>query len=471
MGISGNEKYHEENWIFTKVRKMKNNYEIDMVNGGILKKMLIFTIPLMCSSILQLLFNAADIVVVGRFAGDNSLAAVGSNGALINLMTNVFMGLSIGGNVMAARDYGSGNQEELSRTVHTAMLLSLISGVILTVVGVIFAPQLLLVMKTPENILPLAALYLRIYFVGMTAMMIYNFGSALLRSIGDTKRPLYYLMAAGVINVILNLIFVIPLKMDVAGVALATVMSQCISAFLVLRCMMREQGGIRLIPSKLHIHKDKFLQIVRIGLPAGFQGVVFSLSNVVIQSSVNIFGEVVVAGNSAAMNLEGFVYVAMNAFHQAAVSFTSQNVGAGKRERIGRILIEAEACVIVTGVVFGWTMWAFGRTLLGIYSSSENVIEAGMVRLTIILLTYALCGMMDVAVGVLRGMGYALSPMVISLIGACGLRLVWIATVFQIPRFHQIATVYVSYPITWIVTLTAQLGLYIYARRKDGREK
>ena len=441
-------------------------YEIDMVNGPILKKMLLFTIPLMFSSILQLLFNAADIVVVGRFAGDNSLAAVGCNGALINLMTNVFLGLSVGGNVLAARDYGAGDEEELSKTVHTAMLLGIISGLVLTVAGVIFAPQLLELMQTPENVLPLAALYLRIYFLGMTAMMVYNFGSALLRSIGDTKRPLYYLVAAGVINVILNLVFVIAFRMDVAGVGLATVISQCVSAVLVVRCMMREQGGIRLIPRRLHIYKDKLIQIVQVGLPAGFQGAVFSLSNVVIQSSVNLFGEMVVAGNSAAMNLEGFVYVSMNAFHQAAISFTSQNVGAGRRERIGKILLTAEGCVIVTGLLFGWVMYGFGRPLLHIYSNSSHVIDAGMVRMRIILLPYALCGMMDVVVGVLRGMGYSVGPMIMSLIGACGLRLVWIATVFQIPQFHNISTVYVSYPITWAITLVAQLLLYVYASKK-----
>lgn len=441
-------------------------YEIDMVNGPILKKMLLFTIPLMFSSILQLLFNAADIVVVGRFAGDNSLAAVGCNGALINLMTNVFLGLSVGGNVLAARDYGAGNEEELSKTVHTAMLLGIISGIILTIAGVIFAPQLLEFMQTPENVLPLAALYLRIYFLGMTAMMVYNFGSALLRSIGDTKRPLYYLVAAGVINVILNLIFVIVFRMDVAGVGLATVISQCVSAALVVRCMMREQGGIRLEFGKLHIYRDKLLQIIQVGLPAGFQGAVFSLSNVVIQSSVNLFGETVVAGNSAAMNLEGFVYVSMNAFHQAAISFTSQNVGAGRRDRIRKILLIAEGCVIVTGVLFGWTMYAFGRPLLHIYSSSETVADAGMVRMQIILLTYALCGMMDVVVGVLRGMGYSVGPMIMSLVGACGLRLVWIATVFRIPQFHRISTVYLSYPITWVITFIAQLALYFYASKK-----
>lgn len=445
---------------------MEKKYEIDMVNGPILKKMLLFTVPLICSSVLQLLFNAADIVVVGRYAGDNSLAAVGSNGALINLMTNVFIGLSVGANVLAARDYGSGSEKELSKTVHTAMLLSILCGVFLTILGVIFAPRLLLLMKVPENILPLAALYLRIYFLGMTAMMIYNFGSALLRSIGDTKRPLYYLIIAGVINVILNLFFVIQLQMDVAGVALATVISQCISAVLVIRCMMKEQGGIQLELSKLHINKAKLWQIVRVGLPAGVQGSIFSLSNVAIQSSINLFGEIVVAGNSAAMNLEGFVYVAMNSFYQAAVSFTSQNMGAGRQDRVPKILRTALVCVVVTGIVTGWTMYGFGNPLMSIYSSNPTVIEAGLGRMRVIMLTYFLCGIMDVIVGVLRGMGNSVTPMFVSLMGACGLRLIWLATVFQIPRFHQVGTVYLSYPITWIVTLTAQFVLYLYMRSK-----
>ncbi|MDD6038001.1 MAG: MATE family efflux transporter [bacterium] len=445
---------------------MEKKYEIDMVNGPILKKMLLFTVPLICSSVLQLLFNAADIVVVGRYAGDNSLAAVGSNGSLINLMTNVFIGLSVGANVLAARDYGSGNEKELRKTVHTAMLLSLLCGVFLTILGVIFAPRLLLLMKAPANILPLAALYLRIYFLGMTAMMLYNFGSALLRSIGDTKRPLYYLIIAGVINVILNLFFVIQLQMDVAGVALATVISQFISAVLVIRCMMKEQGGIQLELSKLHIDKAKLWQIVRVGLPAGVQGSIFSLSNVAIQSSINLFGETVVAGNSAAMNLEGFVYVAMNSFYQAAVSFTSQNMGAGRRDRVPRILRTALVCVIVTGIVTGWTMYGFGKSLMSIYSGNPTVIDAGLGRMRVIMLTYFLCGIMDVIVGVLRGMGNSVTPMFVSLMGACGLRLIWLATVFQIPRFHQVGTVYLSYPITWIVTLTAQFVLYLYMRSK-----
>ncbi len=301
---------------------ISSKYELDMCSGSILKKMLIFTLPLMLSSVLQLVFNAADVIIVGRFAGDNSLAAVGSNAALINLLTNLFIGLSIGANVIAARHYGADETKELSKTVHTSMLIGAVSGVFLTVIGVCFAKQLLELMKTPEEVLALAADYLRIYFLGMPSLMLYNFGSALLRSVGDTKRPLFYLSAAGVINIILNLIFVVLFKLDVVGVAIATVVSETVSAVLIIRCLMHETGGIRLMLSELKLDKKKAAAIMRLGLPAGLQGVIFSLSNVVIQSSVNLFGATVVAGNSAAQNLESFVYVAMNSFYQSAISFT-----------------------------------------------------------------------------------------------------------------------------------------------------
>ena len=307
------------------LRTKAKQYEMDMCSGPILRKMLMFALPLMLSSILQLLFNAADIVVVGKFAGDNSLAAVGSNTALINLLTNLFIGLSIGANVVAARSYGAKTWDDLRDTVHTSMLLSMISGGLLMVLGVIGARQMLIWMQTPEEVLPLATTYLRIYFLGMASTMVYNFGSALLRAVGDTKRPLYFLLCAGVINVVLNLIFVVGFHLDVMGVAIATVISETVSALLVLRCLMKESGGIHLELRALHIHRKKMIQILRIGLPAGFQGVVFALSNVVIQSSVNIFGNIVVAGNSAAANLEGFVYMAMNAFYQTTLSFVSQN--------------------------------------------------------------------------------------------------------------------------------------------------
>ena len=449
----------------SKVKSVKK-YEMDMCSGSILKKMLLFSLPLMCSSILQLLFNAADIIVVGNFAGDNSLAAVGANTALINLMVNFFMGFSVGANVLVAGYYGAKREEDLSKTIHTAIMLSIYSGIILTAVGVLFARQLIIMMQTPEEVVELASVYLRIYFCGMTATMLYNFGSAILRAIGDTKRPLYYLLFSGIINVALNLIFVIPLKMDVAGVALATVISQCISAFLVIRCMIKEKGSIHLDVKKLGIDRDKFLRILQIGLPASFQGIVFSLSNVVIQSSVNSFGKIAVAGNSAAANIEGFVYVAMNAFHQSAISFTSQNIGAAKYERVNRILYTAEGCVIVVGLLLGNLASLLGRPLLGLYTSSAEVINSGLKRLNVICSTYALCGMMDVIVGSLRGMGYSVVPMIVSLIGACGLRLVWIFTGFQMEPFHSLTGLYITYPVSWFITFAAHSVCFIVIRKK-----
>lgn len=444
----------------------QKKYEMDMCSGSILKKMLMFTLPLMLSSILQLLFNAADIVVVGRFAGDNSLAAVGSTTALINLLTNLFVGLSIGANVTAARNYGGKREDALSRTVHTAVTISIISGVILTVIGVVGTKEMLRLMSTPDEIIDLAADYLRIYFAGITATTIYNFGSALLRAIGDTKRPLYYLLAAGAVNVVLNLLFVIVFKMDVSGVALATIISESLSAFLVIRCLMRETGAIKLELKKLRVHKAELISIIRIGLPAGFQGIVFALSNVVIQSSVNLFGNIVVAGNSAAANIEGFVYMAMNSFYQATLSFMSQNFGAGEYKRLNKILACGELCVVAVGLVLGNAAVLFGNQLLRIYTDSPEVIAAGMVRLHYISKVYFLCGIMDVLVGALRGIGYSVLPMVVSLLGACGLRLLWIATVFQIPQFHKVEVVYLSYAITWIITAGVHFLCYVIVRKK-----
>lgn len=449
----------------------KKSYKIDMCHGPILKKMLIFTIPLMCSSILQLLFNAADIVVVGHFAGNNSLAAVGSNTALIGLLTNLFLGLSIGSNVLVARYFGAKKSKELQNTVQTSILLSIISGALLTIIGVVGAKQILIWMQTPEEVLGLATLYLRIYFLGMIATMLYNFGSAILRAVGDTKRPLYFLSIAGVINIILNLIFVVGFNLDVAGVAIATVISQCVSAVLVTLCLIHEEGAIKLDIRKLHINKEVFIDILKIGLPAGFQGILFSLSNVIIQSSINSFGATIMAGNSAAANVEQFVYVSMNAFHQATISFTSQNMGSKDYKRIKQILFKGQLCVITVGVVFGNLVTLSGHVLLGIYSSSEEVIQAGMIRLGIVSRTYALCGIMDVMVGALRGIGYSILPMIVSLIGACGLRLVWIATVFQIDEFHTIQTVYASYPITWIITSLVHMLCFALAMKKLTKEK
>jgi len=444
----------------------KPAYTIDMCSGPLLPKMLLFAVPLILSSLLQLLFNAADLVVVSRFAGDNAMAAVGANTSLINLLVNLFMGLSVGANVQAARERGAGAREELSRTVHTAMTLSLVSGVVLIFVGLLGARKILILMDAPANILDQAVLYLRIYFLGMPATMAYNFGAALLRSVGDTRRPLVYLSIAGVVNVILNLILVIVFHLDVAGVAIATVASQIISAVLVVRCMMQDEGDIHLELLQLRVHRDKLKSILRVGLPAGMQSTLFSLSNVAIQSSVNGFGEVIVAGNSAAVNLEGFIYCIVNAMHQTTLSFTGQNMGAGKQERVPRILGTALGCMVVAAAIIAAVCGLWGEALLGIYSDTPEVISAGLVRLRLLSATYLLCGIMDILVGSLRGMGQSVIPMIVSLVGVCGIRLGWIATIFQIPAYHSILTIYVSYPVSWTVTMLAHLTCWAIVTRR-----
>lgn len=441
-------------------------YEIDMCSGPILPKLLQFALPLMCSSILQLLFNAADIIVVGRFAGDNALAAVGSNASIINLLCNLFIGLSVGANILAARQYGAGDREGLHQTVHTSILLSLLSGALLAVVGISGARAILLLMQSPPGVRELATLYLRIYFLGMPATMLYNFGAALLRAVGDTRRPMYYLLCAGVVNVILNLFFVIVCSMSVAGVAAATVISQCISAGLVLRCMVKESGAVHLELRQLRIWPIRLKQILQVGLPAGVQGILFALSNVVIQSSVNSFGEIVVAGSAASSNIEAFVYTSMNAFYQANLSFTSQNFGGGQYRRIWPILLRAEACVIVVGAVMGNLAVLFGQQLLSIYTGSPAVIAAGIERLSILCATYALCGMMDVIVGSIRGIGYSVMPMLVSLIGVCGIRILVISTLFRLPAFHTIQAVYWTYPISWSLTVLAHLCCFLWAMHR-----
>lgn len=441
-------------------------YTMDMTEGPVLTKILMFSIPLMFSSVLQILFNAADIVVVGKFVGDTALAAVGSNSALINLVTNLFIGLSIGANVIVARYFGGKQDENTSIAVHTSIALGFISGIILTLIGIIGAPFFLRIMLTPEDVLPQAVLYLRILFAGITSMMLYNFGSAVLRAVGDTKRPLYFLLLAGIINVILNLFFVIVLKMSVAGVALATILSQALSCVLVLWCLTKEDSAIKLNFRKIRINKIKFIQILKIGLPAGFQGVVFALSNTVIQSSVNSFGSVVMAGSAAAQNIEGIVYFAMNSFYQASITFTSQCYGAKKFARINRVLAMSLLCVVAAGLICGHGLLFSGYRILGIFSSNSQVIVAGMNRLSVILSTYFLCGIMDVLVGALRGIGYSVLPMVVSLVGSCLLRLLWLATVFQMERFHTTTTVYLSYPVSWAITLSVHAVCFAVLRRK-----
>lgn len=446
----------------------KRSYEVDMCRGPLLGKILIFAFPLMLSGILQLLFNAADIVVVGRFASSQALAAVGSTGALINLIINVFIGLSVGANVLVARYYGAGEKEQVSQAVHTSVLLSLLCGVVLIAVGVLLARPLLELMGTPDDVIDMSATYMRIYFCGMPVVMLYNFGAAILRSVGDTKRPLYFLIVAGLINVVLNLFFVIVCGMDVDGVALATVISQVVSAGLILLCLMRMEGPCHLDLHKLHIYKDKMWQIVRVGLPAGLQGCIFSISNVLIQSSVNSFGSVAMAGNTAASNIEGFVYNGMNAIYQTALSFTSQNYGARQYHRISRVMRLCLALVTAVGLGLGLTAVLFHNQLLGIYSSDPQVIAYGTMRMRFVATLYFLCGIMDVMVGVMRGMGYSILPMIVSLTGACGLRILWIFTLFAANR--TLSMLYVSYPVSWFITALAHLGCYFWVRRKMPRE-
>ena len=350
------------------MRRQSKGYEIDMCNGTLANKILLFALPLMASSLLQLLFNAADVVVVGQFCGKASLAAVGSNTALINLLVNLFVGLSVGANVVVAQDLGAGRKAEANRAVHTSILLAMISGVVLMIFGVIMARQMLEWMSSPENVIGLASVYLRIYFIGMPATMVYNFGSAILRAKGDTQRPLYFLLAAGVLNVVLNLFFVIVCRLDVAGVAMATSISQYVSAWLILRCLMREHGALHLNLHRMHLNKRVIGRIFQVGLPAGFQGVIFSLSNVVIQSSINSFGDTVMAGSAAAQNIEGFVYAAMNAFYQSALTFSGQNYGAGKCDRVDKVALYCQGFVILTGLILGNLAFFFGSQLLGIYA-------------------------------------------------------------------------------------------------------
>lgn len=443
--------------------KVENKYEMDMCSGALLPKILLYSLPLILSGILQLLFNAADVVVVGRFAGNDALAAVGSTSALINLLVNVFIGLSVGTNVMVARFYGAGQKKELEEMVHTAILTSLVSGVVLIFVGLFLSRPALQLMDTPDNVIDQSVLYIRIFFVGMPAMMLYNFGSAVLRAVGDTRRPLYFLLIAGVINVILNLIFVIPLSMGVAGVALATIISQAISAILVLICLMRTKSDYQVSLRKLRIEKDKMLKMIQIGLPAGLQGALFSISNVLIQSSVNSFGSIAMAGNTAAQNLEGFVYTSMNSLHQTCISFTGQNYGAKQYKRIGKILLICQGCVIAVGLIMGNGVYLAGDVLLRLYSPDAEVIAYGRLRLLYICTTYALCGMMDVMVGSLRGMGYSIMPMLVSLTGACLFRIIWIMTVFQ--AYHSLEVLYVSYPISWALTFAVHLLCFLAVYR------
>ena len=433
----------------------------DLTEGPLLKGLIAYTVPIVLTGVLQLLFNAADLVVVGRFCGSISVAAVGACGAVINLLVNLFIGLSVGAGVTVAHGIGAGKDEDVRRTVHTAIPLATICGAFLTVVGIVGARWILSLMGTPDNVIGLSATYMRIYFSGIIASTLYNFGGAILRAAGDTKSPLYFLTAAGFVNVLLNLFFVIVLRMDVAGVALATALSQVMSAALVVWALMRREDACKLRLREMHIYGRQLMKIVRIGFPAGIQGSLFSISNVIIQSSVNSFGSIVMSGNAAAQNIEGFVYISMNSVSQSALNYAGQNHGAGRFDRIRKIMLACLALAFGAGVSLGGLSVLLARPLLSIYiTDSDEAIKYGVIRLMFICLPYFLCGIMDVATGMLRGIGSSIAPMFITVAGVCGFRMLWIYTVFQIPKYHTLEILYSSYMISWSATFLIETVVF-----------
>lgn len=447
----------------------KDKKNINMTEGPLLKNIIIYSVPIILTGLLQLLFNAADLVVVGRFSGSVSVAAVGACGAIINLIVNLFIGISVGTGVTVAHAIGAKNNKEIHNSVHTAIPTALVSGLIVTVIGMVFCGYFLEMMNTPKDVLPLSTVYMRIYFAGTIFMMVYNFAASILRAAGDTKSPLIFLSIAGVLNVLLNLVFVIVFDMNVAGVALATTISQALSAVLVVWALMKRTDACRLYLDKLRFYKPQLLKIIRIGLPAGIQSSLFSISNVIIQSSINTFGKVLMSGNAAAGNLEGFVYVILNAFHQSALNFIGQNAGANLYKRVKKILWICLGCVTGIGLVVTTALYLMGPSLLSIYiTDSAKAIEWGMLRLSCLCLPYCLCGMMDVSTGALRGMGTSVAPMIISVLGVCGIRIGWIYTIFQIERFHTPQCLYYSYAVSWAVTFVIQLTAFfvVYNRKK-----
>lgn len=443
-----------------------SRYEINMTEGPLWGKIARFTLPLMLTSFLQLLYNAADNVVVGKFAenGEIALAAVGSTGSLINLIVNLFIGLSVGTSIVVAQYLGKREFKQVQDTVHTSITISIIFGVILLFIGVLFAKPLLLMMNADKDVIDGAALYMRIFFIGMPVNMLYNFGSAVLRAIGDTKRPLYILTISGLVNVVLNLILVILFRLDVAGVAIATIVSQAISAVLIVWCLMKTDGAVNLNLKKLKIHPRKLWELAKCGLPAGFQGMLFSISNVLIQSSINTFGPSGIAGNAVAGNIEGFIYAAMNTLYQASLTFIGQNVGAKKPERIHKITFICFVYVVIIGVLGGQLVVRLGDMLISIYNDKREVIDAGIIRLKYVAQPYVFCGLMDMLVGSLRGMGKSVVPMIVSLLGACVFRVIWVLTVFAADPRPEV--LYISYPISWFVTASVHFVCYMIVHKK-----
>ena len=443
----------------------------NMLTAPLWSSLISYTIPIILTSILQLLFNAADLVIVGRYSGSINVAAVSATGSITNLIVNLFIGLSIGAGVTVAHALGGNQAQEVHRTVHTALPTAIIGGIILSVIGVSFSETFLAMMKTPENVLPLAAKYMRIYFCGMMFTMVYNFCASILRAAGDTRSPLIFLTLSGILNVMLNIFFVLYLHMTVDGVALATVVSQAVSAVLVVVALMRRTDACRLCLKKMRFYKLQFLKIIRIGLPAGIQSSMFAISNVIVQSSINSFNsEALMSGNGAAANIESFVFVIMNSFHQTAVNFIGQNMGAHQYKRIKKIFALCLIYVSIAGFAAGFSVWNFGEKLLGIYiTDSQEAIRHGLIRFNYVALPYFICGLMDVSTGSLRGLGASFTPMLLSILGVCGIRIMWIYTVFQIPKYHTPECLYICYLLSWFGTFIFQTAAFIYIYKKRTR--
>ena len=446
----------------------KQNYQINMFSGSLMPKMILFALPLIATGMLQLFYNAADIIIVGRYAGKEALSAVGSTGSLINLLINIFMGLSIGASVSISKFYGARDMDAISETLHTSVTVSFLSGIFVAIMGIVISPTLLTLMNTPPDVLDQSVLYMRIYFMGMPFNMVYTFCSAILRAVGDTRRPLYFLMISGVINVVLNLIFVIQFDMSVSGVALATIISQAVSMLLIIRYLRAYDGMLHLDFKQLRVTKDKFMLLIKIGLPAGIQGSLFSLSNVLIQSSINSFGSVAMAACAASANLESFVYTGMNAIHQTDITFASQNMGAKQYKRTDKVLLYCVFIVSFIGLAMGLSFVFFSEQLIGLYNSDSEVIRLGVKRIPYICIPYFVFGIMDVFVGHIRGLGYSIMPMIVSLCGVCLLRVVWIYTIF--PFNPTLEMLYLSYPITWSLTLLAHIVCFMVVRKKIPKE-
>lgn len=442
----------------------KSKYEIDMCNGTIMDKLISFSFPLMLTSILQLMFNAVDIIVVGRFGGSQSLAAVGSTTALINIFTNLFIGISLGANVLAARYYAAERDKEMSEAVHTAIALALISGIIMAFVGVGASRFALTLMGTPDDVIQLSVLYMRIYFMGMPFFMLYNYGAAILRAVGDTKRPLFYLVAAGLANVALDLLLVVVIPLNVAGVAIGTVASQMISCILVLHCLYKSEGSYQLRFSRLTIKPAHLKLIFQVGIPAGIQSTVINFSNALLQSSVNSFGSTAMAGYTAANNIIGFLYAAVNAITQACMSFTSQNYSVRKQKRMDRVLINCIILSVGVSAVMGVGAYLFGSRILRIYTSEADVIQCGLEVLSITTVPYFLCGIMDLFPGAMRGMGHSGVPMILSVIGTVGTRIVWVYWFF--PSHRSLHFLFISYPASWMFTIIMQAVCFYFVRKQ-----